>query len=437
MNAPCQWILTAPAEPLQSHRGDVLGFRLVADDFAERLVPGLTNRSVDARWFTLLCWCVALTRDRANDSSIYEWIRPLELVWIAAAVSSDQTKGRQLPGIRAVKNATTRGGDITADFGLTRAQARSYRFIGPYGIYRMPMIKLGFTDESGWCLKNTGSGMTLAELVDHELGQSLIKNTERINGNSKPYTYWCNKAKQLLSRSSKMQVLLPCDRQKLTKLPNKDERRALRNHLFGNDSDSCIRAKTLQAVKSRAYAENIVELYTGVVADLKRVDLNAMIPFVEFADAAVGSLNAISTFLQTHDDMPYHDPGDIADAIKDEIGELSNAARSWLRTSSDLSDKRKNVDNLASALAKTKRSCKDTIAALIQHHEKKGNGQRWLTAGRDGKIGYAQGGSSLGAPPYRFRLASLCRMSVQVGAMNRNESPASVEDNIQEEADEA
>lgn len=53
------WFLTAPHEPVLVRRGDPLGFRMAADYFADLLVPDLSNRSVDARWFTLLSWALS------------------------------------------------------------------------------------------------------------------------------------------------------------------------------------------------------------------------------------------------------------------------------------------------------------------------------------------------------------------------------------------
>lgn len=55
-NAGMQWYFTAPHNPVLVRRGDPLGFRGVADWYADLLAPGLSNRTYDARWLTILMW---------------------------------------------------------------------------------------------------------------------------------------------------------------------------------------------------------------------------------------------------------------------------------------------------------------------------------------------------------------------------------------------
>jgi hypothetical protein len=50
------WFFTAPEEPVLKRRGDPLGFRKATDGYAELLAPGLSSRTVDGRWLTILCW---------------------------------------------------------------------------------------------------------------------------------------------------------------------------------------------------------------------------------------------------------------------------------------------------------------------------------------------------------------------------------------------
>ena len=90
-----QWFLTAPVERIATRRGDPLGFRASANRFADALAPGLSNRTVDARWLTLLCWALKRSRSawdvhglgslhyRGATRDFYDWLRPLELLWVA------------------------------------------------------------------------------------------------------------------------------------------------------------------------------------------------------------------------------------------------------------------------------------------------------------------------------------------------------------------
>ena len=52
------WYFTAPWDPVSVRRGDPLGLRAGADYFADLLAPGLSNATSDARWISLLSWCL-------------------------------------------------------------------------------------------------------------------------------------------------------------------------------------------------------------------------------------------------------------------------------------------------------------------------------------------------------------------------------------------
>lgn len=55
------WYFTAPWNPVPIRRGDPLGLRVGADYTAELLAPGLNNAASDARWISLLSWCLKLS----------------------------------------------------------------------------------------------------------------------------------------------------------------------------------------------------------------------------------------------------------------------------------------------------------------------------------------------------------------------------------------
>lgn len=108
------WHFAAPWEPVPMRRGDALGLRAGADYFADIIAPGLNNGSSDARWITLLSWCLKwshVARHNAGSGDLsrrddqrgrYAWLRPLEILWIDRTLEFGQTTG-QLRGRRSIE----------------------------------------------------------------------------------------------------------------------------------------------------------------------------------------------------------------------------------------------------------------------------------------------------------------------------------------------
>ena len=87
-----EWFYTAPLEDTSVRRGDPLGMRAVAEEMAEVLAPGLSNRTLDGRWISIMCWALqqsysawqalgavdddgsVVTREAAKK--LYSWLRP-------------------------------------------------------------------------------------------------------------------------------------------------------------------------------------------------------------------------------------------------------------------------------------------------------------------------------------------------------------------------
>jgi hypothetical protein len=100
------WYFTAPWDPVPIRRGDALGLRAGADYFADMLAPGLSNGASDARWISILSWCLKWShivwqyaggRDlsqRDDQRARYAWLRPLELLWVDRTLASGQNTGR-------------------------------------------------------------------------------------------------------------------------------------------------------------------------------------------------------------------------------------------------------------------------------------------------------------------------------------------------------
>jgi hypothetical protein len=51
-------LFTEPWDPIVVRRGDGLGLLALTNVFAETVAPELTNRVRDARWVTILAWCL-------------------------------------------------------------------------------------------------------------------------------------------------------------------------------------------------------------------------------------------------------------------------------------------------------------------------------------------------------------------------------------------
>ncbi len=109
-------LFTAPWEPLIVRRGDALGLRALADQFADAVAPDLSNRVRDGRWVTILAWCLVRSQEvfhasggrslttRSEQRERYAWLRPLELMWVARtiALAGDDWRDRSLAGQRRV-----------------------------------------------------------------------------------------------------------------------------------------------------------------------------------------------------------------------------------------------------------------------------------------------------------------------------------------------
>lgn len=187
------WYFTASWDPVLVRRGDALGFRAGSDYFAELLAPGLSNSTVDARWITLLSWCLKwshlawrnaggreLSR-RDDQQARYAWLRPLELLWVARTLSAGQSTG-QLRGRRSIER-WFKTDQQTPNFSMSSDQFRRYRQVGMYGAYRVLFRTVpGLTQSGdGWTPGDVAHG--LAELANDSLpGATRLKQEHFENG---------------------------------------------------------------------------------------------------------------------------------------------------------------------------------------------------------------------------------------------------------------
>lgn len=108
-------------------------------------------------------------RDRQAARRLYEWIRPLELLWVARTLerTGENARRRQLPGQRAVRRWLENRAE--PDFGLSMDQRVRYRQTGAYGGYRVALRRLpGLTiGGDGWQAGVVGE--RLAEIVNQKI----------------------------------------------------------------------------------------------------------------------------------------------------------------------------------------------------------------------------------------------------------------------------
>ena len=136
MDYGSRYLFTAPWEPVLVRRGDALGLRALADQFADAVAPQLSNRVNDGRWVTILAWCLVRSHEvfhasggrgvltRAEAGNRYAWLRPLELMWVARTIglASEDWQERSLAGQRRISPWYQAGKVFTNRFGMTEDQ---------------------------------------------------------------------------------------------------------------------------------------------------------------------------------------------------------------------------------------------------------------------------------------------------------------------------
>jgi hypothetical protein len=450
MNTATEWLLTAPWEPIAVRRGDPLGLRTLSNRFADIIAPDLSNRTHDARWLTILAWCLCVSeqapwrsaqetvdsrwvRTREGANSRYEWLRPLELLWVtrAAYLLDMNTSGRQLPGIRAIKRWIEYG-RTDSYFGLSEDQWNRYRQTGIYGAYRVLFRKLPGLTKGGDGWTPDEHAYELAEVAIRCLGKRGLPDIapeKRISGKAQPESYWKNTWKTWMAANSPSAAeFLPEDRTLVQSVTHTDERRVLENLLFTETDRSQIRRRvaTIMAGSKASDHAELCEAIARALADQTSGQAIALLPsFTRFADAALDTLLAVwASFFQRGSREPAIPLSDLArnPAVTEPLNAAVTQATSWLRarrTNDAFPLPLGQVDSLAARLtARDRQRRTDQISALVEHHMIDGGGLRWMALQSDHLVPTAPT-RFLDASPYRFRLWQLCRLATQCGVIKR------------------
>lgn len=451
---PTDWYFTAPWDPVSIRRGDALGLRAGADYFADLLAPGLSNGTTDARWISILSWCLKWSRiawhgagggdlsQRDVQRARYAWLRPLELLWVDRALESGQTTG-QLRGRRSIerwrKNARK-----ASIFAMSQDQFRRYRQVGTYGAYRVIFRTIsGLTNGDGWTPEATA--LKLADIVNKSLPvQVQLKQVhfdKRIHwgnwSNGKEPAYWIKHGWSTWGKNVK-EGKLPSANDNIDKcITDDDERKLLEDVLFSEGSIRRVVANALADVKSATSHLDLCNQLANNV-ELKKIvglELLELLPaFSRLADAAMHAMRGLWAKINQDGETPIQKIEEISnwDVLEPLFEQLKQASEGWLGL-----EKRRSFPHgeVATKLAEAMCGAKTPLAqlkALAQHHHEYGGGRRWFRE-QDGKLVRDTGST---ASNYRFRLRSLCLLAAQCGVANMDQALSAMNEASEEENEE-
>lgn len=448
-----EWLFTEPSEQIFIKRGDPLGWGDIADKYSNMLVPGLSKRTYNARWITILCWCLYVSKNaplkyflntRNGQRERYQWLRPLELIWIAHALAyGDDSKGKmQLPGRRGVQKwvkmpKTKQYNDNK--FGLSTDQWNRYRYSGIYGAYRVSLRKLhGLTvNEDGWTPDDIGT--ELAKLVENELSE-IQQDEIKIKPRCKPESHWINNVWKKLAKNSS---ILPSS--ETIVLPEK-EREFLKKALFC-DCLECNRRRIVAETIGKMKAGTYSELCSKIAEKLEKSDdgvyLSLLAPFSKFSDSAIDVFIEIINIMEKDESAQIS----IKELVKDKnvlnkIDSLVDETNEWIKESVNIRSNTKIdfslVNELAKSISNKNKDEIEILKVLINYHIYHGGGRKWFNLINSDYLELAipiKSNSEQNSKPnrYRFRLWQLAQMAVQCGVIEQRNLPEVLKEGNDEE----
>jgi hypothetical protein len=448
-------LFTAPWEPVVVRRGDALGLRALADEFAEAVAPGLSNRVRDGRWVTILAWCLARSQEvfhasgghsvatRAQQRERYAWLRPLELMWVARTIAlAEVWRDRSLSGQRSVNPWYNDHQQATDRFGMSVDQFRAYRQTGMYGGYRLAFRKWpGMTVlGDGWTPGPATNN--LAKWLDAKLGAArppwplhvgdgdddgLSPRSAKLSRGDE-YRWWLRRW-TTFDRGGKNidENTLPRGKFEFEILP---EVHLLKPLVFGDESSGRQRHKVACEV-AKVSAANHMEVCEHLGRVFGSDPTIKLLPrFTRLADAGMAAMDLIAKSLRTVNRVELAKVSSLPDATR-VCDELMAAAQEWDKNAEMQLRHIERAHRFASAIPSARPI--DCLRAILHHHELYGGGLRWFVL-RDGWV-EPRTPPRAGSSGYRFRLWSLCRLATQCGVL-RNMPNALFEDD-ETEADES
>ena len=431
------WYLTAPWDPPSARRGDALGLRPGADYFANLIAPGLSNGTSDARWITLLSWCLKWSHvawhnagggdlaHRDAQRARYAWLRPLELLWVDRTLESGQTTG-QLRGRRSIER-WCKADRKSPNFTMSTDQFRRYRQVGTYGAYRVVFRTVAdLTTGDGW---TPGAiALQLADLANQKLPRE-VQLKEGLFESSIKWGSWRDQEGRFWVergwaawRKNVARGLLPTPDETLGEPLAREERGILAAALFGAGSVRRVTAEVLAgASTARSHAELCDALATSTALAEKIAPASlALLPvFTRLADAAMHAMcvlwNAVNQ--DGEKQAPAIDKLVRAADVPESFGQLQTACTTWLQAPNRHTFPHNHVATQLAEAMRRAASLKHQILALAKHHHEHGGGQRWFHE-QAGTLKPLVADTGIAASDYRFRLRSLCLLAAQCGVAN-------------------
>jgi hypothetical protein len=447
---------TAPWDPVVVRRGDALGLRALADQLADAVAPGLSNRVRDGRWVTILSWCLARSQEvfhasrgrsvttRAEQRERYAWLRPLELMWVARTIAlADDWKERSLSGQRRVRPWYEDDNQLPPRFGMSIDQFRAYRQTGMYGGYRLAFRKWpgmtvlgdGWTPGpvtnrlASWLDGNLGAarpGWPVHQAADHD--DSPLGRVPKLGSGDK-HDWWLRHwPKFALGGRNADERTLPRRKDDVAVLPERD---LLKPVIFGQDVDGKRRLDVAREV-AKAGADDHAALCEHLGEVFGNVRAVALLPrFARLADAGMEAMDLIADALAGSSRVSLSEVAARADAA-DTCEELMAAAQAWRRDAEMQVRHVETAHRFASAIPSARPL--ECLRAVLEHHETYGGGLRWFVL-RNGKV-EPRTPPRAGSSRYRFRLWSLCRLAVQCGVLRAMPAALADEERLEVELEE-
>ncbi|HQQ69481.1 MAG TPA: hypothetical protein PLL92_04090 [Alicycliphilus sp.] len=429
--------MTAPWEPISIRRGDALGFRPGADYFADLIAPGLSNGTSDARWITLLSWCLKWShgvwqhsgsgdltqRDAQRDR--YAWLRPLELLWVDRTLESGQSTG-QLRGRRSIER-WRKADQKPSNFAMNADQFRRYRQVGTYGAYRVVFRTVaGLTTGDGWTPGPIA--LQLANLANQKLPREVRLNEEHFENGTRWGSWRNQEARFWIERgwaAWQMEAnhgLLPTPDEAADKPLSREERSLLAPALFGPGSVRQIAAEVLagaNAARSHADLCDALASSTTLANKIEPASLVLLPAFTRLADAAMHAMRVLwnATNQDGEAQAPTIQKLARASDVPESFGQLQTACKAWLESPNRHTFPHNQVvTELAQGMQRAT-SMTQQIQALTKHHQAHGGGRRWFRE-QAGSLVPLVADTGIAASDYRFRLRSLCLLAAQCGVEN-------------------
>ena len=430
MTSDAEHFFTAPWDPVPIRRGDALGLRGFTDELAETLAPNLTNRVVDARWVTILSWCLVRSHNayhaadnrvvatRAQQDERYAWLRPLELMWVARTIQLTDPLKETLPlglsGQRSVRR-WIEGKCRAPYFGMSPDQYRAYRQTGMYGGYRVALRSWPnmTVDGDGWTPDHAVK--KLADYLDKALGRArpewglhdLVTRRNTRNRQLEHDRWWLRRWSSYTERGRRFRDTLPQRVGPYAYLPEK-EAELLQPLIFGIDNNGKRRQLVANEI-GRASAHDHLGVCEHLGKTFADYPLIHLLPhFARLADAGMDVMDEVAQMLVVEGQTKL-EPLISGRKMRRLCQELYRAARAWKGARGARVGHIETVNRFAEAVDQS--HPKDGLKGLLEHHERSGGGLRWFVL-RDGSIeprAPLQGNSSR----YRFRLWPLARLATQ------------------------